>query len=76
MARNKLIYTLSDATIVVKSDTKGGTWEGAKENIKKQWVPLWVIDNKEKGNEEIVKMGAKRLLNSNNFSVEDLIKVE
>jgi len=61
MARNKLIYTQSEATIVMKSDIKGGTWEGAKENIKKRWVPIWVIDNGEKGNNEIVKMGAKKL---------------
>ena len=56
MSRNKLIYTQSDATIVMKSDTKGGTWEGAKENLKKEWVPIWVIDNNEKGNIEIVKI--------------------
>lgn len=76
MSRNKLIYTQSDATIVVKSDTKGGTWEGAKENIKKQWVPLWVIDCKEKGNEEIIKMGAKRLLIDDELRISELIKIE
>ncbi|SFS44008.1 Predicted Rossmann fold nucleotide-binding protein DprA/Smf involved in DNA uptake [Zhouia amylolytica] len=65
MGRNKLIYVLSDATIVIKSDTKGGTWEGAKENIKYKWVPLWVVNNKNikenKGNKEVVKLGAKWL---------------
>jgi predicted Rossmann fold nucleotide-binding protein DprA/Smf involved in DNA uptake len=76
MSRNKLIYTQSDATIVIKSDTKGGTWEGAKENIKQQWVPLWVIDYKEKGNEEIIKMGAKRLSISSDIKIPELIKVE
>ncbi|MCK4919885.1 MAG: DNA-protecting protein DprA [Bacteroidales bacterium] len=76
MARNKLIYTQSEATIVMKSDTKGGTWEGAKENIKKQWVPLWVIDYQEKGNEEIIKMGAKRLLIGEVLRISDLIKIE
>jgi len=76
MSRNKLIYTQSDATIVMKSDTKGGTWEGANENIKKQWIPLWVIDYKEKGNEEIIKMGAKRLSISGNIKIPELIKVE
>ena len=40
MGRNKLIYVLSQATIIVKSATTGGTWEGAKENIKNKWVPL------------------------------------
>lgn len=76
MSRNKLIYTQSDATIVMKSDTKGGTWEGAKENIKRQWVPLWVIDCKEKGNEEIIKMGAKRFLIENELRISELIKIE
>lgn len=76
MSRNKLIYTQSDATIVMKSDTKGGTWEGANENIKKQWVPLWVIDCKEKGNEEIIKMGAKRLLIEDELRISELIKIE
>jgi predicted Rossmann fold nucleotide-binding protein DprA/Smf involved in DNA uptake len=75
MARNKLIYTQSDATIVVKSDTKGGTWEGAKENIKKHWVPIWVVDNNEKGNEEIIKSGAKKLLNIKELNIDELTKV-
>ncbi len=76
MSRNKLIYTQSDATIIIKSDTKGGTWEGAKENIKRHWVPLWVIDCNEKGNEEIIKMGAKRLLIENELKISELIKIE
>lgn len=42
MARNKFIYLLSNATVVVTSGEKGGTWEGAKENLKKNWVPLLV----------------------------------
>lgn len=42
MQRNKYIYCLSDQALVVHSGTKGGTWEGAIENIKKQWVPIWV----------------------------------
>jgi len=42
MARNKYIYCLSDAALVVKSGTKGGTITGAMENLKKGWTPLWV----------------------------------
>lgn len=42
MQRNKYIYCLSDAAMVVHSGEKGGTWSGALENVKKQWVPLWV----------------------------------
>lgn len=42
MARNKFIYLLSNATVVITSGEKGGTWSGAKENLKKDWVPLLV----------------------------------
>ncbi|MBL6447371.1 DNA-protecting protein DprA [Fulvivirga sp. 29W222] len=72
MARNKLIYTQSEATIVMKSDIKGGTWEGAKENIKKGWVPIWVINNDGKGNNEIVKMGAKKLSINDDWNISKL----
>ena len=47
MARNKFIYLLSSATVVVISGDKGGTWEGAKENLKKDWVPLLVSAHKQ-----------------------------
>ena len=61
MGRNKLIYTSSLATVIIKSDLKGGTWEGANENLKNKWVPLWVLKSgdltKKSGNSEIVKLG-------------------
>lgn len=76
MARNKLIYILSKATIVVKSEIKGGTWEGADENLKQKWVPLWVNEPSDpksaKGNQEIVKKGGKWLPKT--FESSDLIK--
>lgn len=60
MQRNKYIYCLSDAAMVVQSGMKGGTWSGAMENLKKQWVPLWVKRTFDKlaGNSAIVKAGA------------------
>ena len=44
MQRNKLIYTLADASLVVSSDfNKGGTWAGATEQLEKlQFVPVFV----------------------------------
>ena len=42
MARNKYIYCLADAALVVHSGPKGGTLNGAEANLKYQWVPLWV----------------------------------
>jgi predicted Rossmann fold nucleotide-binding protein DprA/Smf involved in DNA uptake len=61
MGRNKFIYALAEAAIVVISDIKGGTWEGAKENIKNSWTPTWVYPSREKGNNEIVKLGGSWL---------------
>ena len=44
MQRNKLIYALSDAALVVNSDLgKGGTWTGAVEQLDKlRLVPVYV----------------------------------
>lgn len=63
MGRNKYIYCLSEAAIVVHSGLKGGTWTGAVENLKKKWVPLYVKPNKEKesGNTLLIKNGGLAL---------------
>ena len=50
MQRNKFIYVLSEATLVIRStesstSKKSGTWEGAKENLQKGWVPLMVSEH-------------------------------
>ena len=44
MQRNKLIYALADASLVVASDfNKGGTWAGATEQLDKlRFVPVYV----------------------------------
>ena len=52
MLRNKFIYLLSQATVVICSteSAKGkqsGTFEGAKENLKNAWVPLLVSEHKQ-----------------------------
>jgi predicted Rossmann fold nucleotide-binding protein DprA/Smf involved in DNA uptake len=63
MARNKYVYCLADAAVVVHSSTKGGTWSGALENLKNGWVPLWVkpTDDRESGNAQLVAKGARCL---------------
>lgn len=64
MDRNKYIYCLSEITVVVSSDyNKGGTWAGATENIKNNWVPVVVRDEKNipKGNKELVNLGAIKI---------------
>lgn len=59
MSRNKYIYCLSDAAVVVQSGTKGGTWNGAIENLKNHWVSLWVKESKDlnSGNALIITKG-------------------
>ena len=62
MERNRLIYCLSDAGVVVNSTPyKGGSWNGALQNLKANWVPLWVqrkLDGRS-GNPLLAKKGAK-----------------
>jgi predicted Rossmann fold nucleotide-binding protein DprA/Smf involved in DNA uptake len=63
MGRNKFIYCLANHAIVVHSGRDGGTWNGALENLKKQWVPLWVkrSDDRQSGNSELVNHGGRWL---------------
>lgn len=61
MQRNKLIYALSDASLVVASDfNKGGTWAGATEQLDKlKFVPVYVrLDDESKGLKELHNKGA------------------
>lgn len=60
MERNKYIYCLADTSLVVHSGVKGGTWEGAIQNLKKAWVPTWVKQTQDPnaGNAAIVAEGA------------------
>jgi predicted Rossmann fold nucleotide-binding protein DprA/Smf involved in DNA uptake len=60
MGRNKLLYTLADWALVTHSAYKeGGTWTGAKENLSKRWVPLFVANGPDvpEGNRQLVKAG-------------------
>jgi DNA processing protein len=47
MQRNKIIYALADAALIVSSDyRKGGTWTGAIEQLEKfHFVPVYVRSN-------------------------------
>lgn len=61
MARNRFIYASAQGAVVVKSDLgKGGTWEGATENIKNAWCPAYCWDNPAyPGNQELIRLGAR-----------------
>lgn len=61
MARNKLIYALSDFALVIASDAeKGGTWAGAEEALAAGWVPVFVVNGPDipEGNRLLLKRGA------------------
>lgn len=62
MQRNKLIYALADASLVVSSDlNKGGTWTGAVEQLDKlKFVPVYVRSTGEQsaGLDALRKKGA------------------
>ena len=59
MGRNKIIYALSDASVVVSSSLeKGGTWQGAVENLKRWRIPLFVREAEGfLGNSALIKKG-------------------
>ena len=64
MARNRSIYCLADTAVVISSTpNKGGTWNGAIEDLTARWVPLWVkkSDGKGSGNPELIKRGGRCL---------------
>jgi DNA processing protein len=63
MQRNKLIYAIADAALVVTSDfEKGGTWTGAIEQLERlRFVPVFVRNgaNAGKGNAALLQHGGK-----------------
>ena len=61
MCRNRYIYCLADAAVVVSSTpNRGGTWNGALEDLKAAWVPLWVkrTTSTKSGNASLAQKGA------------------
>lgn len=73
MGRNKYIYVLSEGVIVIKSGTDGGTWSGAVENLKKQWVPLLVRNINEDGNQQLIQKGGIAI-SPNDINVGEIIQ--
>ena len=70
MARNRYIYTMSDAAAVIHAGQKGGTISGAGENLKHHWVPLWVkpSDDPAAANAALVAQGGHWLPADGNIS--------
>ena len=64
MARNRYIYCLADAAIIICSSAgRGGTWNGALEGIKARWVPVWLkrSPHTASGNSELSSRGGQWL---------------
>jgi predicted Rossmann fold nucleotide-binding protein DprA/Smf involved in DNA uptake len=64
MGRNRFIYALGDAALVVSAAAgAGGTWAGAVENLKHRWVPLYVRtgDAIPDGNQQLIAQGGLAL---------------
>ncbi len=60
LKNNKYIYAQSIATIIVHSETRGGTWSGANEALKAEYAPLWLTQMSE-GNKKLIELGANAL---------------
>lgn len=64
MGRNKIIYALSEATLVVSADAeKGGTWAGAIEALRQSTAPVlvWTGEGAGKGNALLAARRATRV---------------
>ncbi len=61
MDRNKYMYALASAAVIIDSDTKGGTWSGAVENEKHRWTPAFVrvSDDAPAGNHRLANLGLR-----------------
>jgi predicted Rossmann fold nucleotide-binding protein DprA/Smf involved in DNA uptake len=60
IGRNKIVYGLADVTLVVCSDNgSGGTWEGAKEAVRRGFGPVavWTGDGAGPGNAALATLG-------------------
>jgi predicted Rossmann fold nucleotide-binding protein DprA/Smf involved in DNA uptake len=79
MARNKYIYCLADSSLVIHSGKKGGTLNGAQENLKKAWVPLWVkqTTDQDAANADLVAKGGSWLeVDTQAFKIANLMSNE
>ena len=64
MERNKYIYCLADAAVVACSKPRqGGTWNGAIEALRAEWVPVWLRSDRtgNSGNAELAHRGGRWL---------------
>ena len=80
MQRNKVIYALADAGLVVQAtENKGGTWAGAIEQLTKNYSVPYVrsTGKASKGLEALKRMGAKSWPNPTDVDgIKDLLQIQ
>lgn len=72
-ARNRIIYALSVATIVVFAESgPGGTSTGLRECLQSGWAPVWISSSTEAGSlaDDLLEAGARWL--PDEFQIENL----
>ena len=70
MGRNKLVYALSETTVVIATDIEsGGTWAGATEAMNKKIcdVAVWMGDGVGPGNARLVELGARAVTSTSDI---------
>ncbi|MCF7919059.1 MAG: DNA-processing protein DprA [Candidatus Cloacimonetes bacterium] len=76
MNRNKYLYALAEYGIIIASDVKGGTWQGAEEQLLKFGNNIFVVDhemNDKKGNKKLItELGALPLPDINENLLESM----
>ncbi len=80
MQRNKVIYALADAGLIVQAtENKGGTWAGAIEQLTKRYSIPYVrsTGKASKGLEALKRMGAKSWPNPTDMDgIKDLLQIQ
>jgi DNA processing protein len=74
MGRNKLIYGQAEITLVVCSDLgSGGTWEGAREAMRRDFgrIAVWMGEGAGPGNAKLVELGGAAITD-----LRDLLSLE
>lgn len=74
MGRNKIVYALAEVTLVVCSDAgSGGTWEGAREAMRRGFgrIAVWTGEGEGPGNAKLIEQGGVAV-----DDVADVVKVD
>ena len=60
MMRNGYIHMMGDKTLIAQTGyRKGGTWNGALENLRRGWSRVYIFDDGSAGTAALVQQGAE-----------------